>query len=238
MSSSDFAAKLAHGKVAEGLIARWLMARGNSVLPVYEIEKSHGKGPQLFAAPGERVAPDMVTFTNAGALWIEAKHKSVFTWHRKSERWTTGIDLRHYFDYLHVWRQSRTPVWLMFFHRESVPSAEDLRFGCPHECPTGLFGGKLDSLFVKESHRVPPYNPTREGCVGHGHSGMVYWERNALSLLASRDEVLSARDCMRAATGAAPELHEEERLQVARTVVPFTMGVDEFVDGFRPAASR
>lgn len=192
----SFAANLATGKVAEGLIAKWLMARGHAVLPVYEIEKSVGKGPQLFSRDAEHVAPDMVTFTDKGVMWVEAKHKSVFTWHRNTRQWTTGIDLRHYGDYMHVAKQTKLPVWLMFFHRESTPDARDVGHGCPDECPTGLFGGDLFALLLRENHRSPALDVARDGCIGHGRSGMVYWAHKDLKMLASRESVYAcARTC-------------------------------------------
>lgn len=186
----NFAENLAFGKVAEGLIANWLMARGNSVLPVYEIEKSTGKGPQLFGMDASLVAPDMVTFTENGVMWIEAKHKSVFTWHRNTQQWTTGIDLRHYADYLKVAKTTRLPVWLMFFHKNSNPSDVDIRSGCPAQCPTGLFGGDIFNLVPRENHRTPPLDVMRDGVKGHGRSGMVYWAASALKQLASHDDVM------------------------------------------------
>jgi hypothetical protein len=195
----SFAQKLEYGKVAEGLIAQWLMARGNSILPVYEIEKSVGKGPQLFSASAEHVAPDMVAFTSNGVMWVEAKHKTVFTWHRNTQHWTTGIDLRHYGDYMHVAKQTKLPVWLMFFHRNEVPSDSDKRYGCPSECPTGLFGGDLFTLILKEHHRTLPIDLGRNGYLGHGKSGMVYWAHGDLQHLATKQEVFdSARSQLKA----------------------------------------
>jgi len=186
----SFADKLAFGKVAEGFIANWLMARGNSVLPVYEIEKSTGKGPQLFGLDASLVAPDMVVFTENGVVWIEAKHKSVFTWHRNTKQWTTGIDLRHYGDYLKVAKTTRLPVWLMFFHEHSIPSDDDKRMGCPESCPVGLFGGDIFDLVPRENHRSPALDYNRDGIKGHGRSGMVYWATSALKQLASHDNVM------------------------------------------------
>jgi hypothetical protein len=186
-----FEQSLEVGRVAEGLIAQWLMARGSSVMPAYEIEQSSGKGPQLFMRDAELVAPDMLVFSHRGVQWVESKHKTVFTWHRNTKQWTTGVDLRHYGDYLRVAKQTKLPVWLLFFHRESRPSADDLRYGCPPECPTGLFGGELFDLVVSENHRSPHFDPTRTGIVGHGKSGMVYWSADQLKMLATKDEVFS-----------------------------------------------
>ena len=184
----SFEQKLKFGKVAEGLIAKWLLSRGHSVMPVYEIEQGHGKGPQLFTQNASHAAPDLVAFTSNGVMWIEAKHKTVFSWHRNSKSWVTGIDLRHYEDYQQVSRSTNLPVWLLFFHRSSEPSDVDKQY-CPEECPVGLFGGNLDRLTNTENHRSPPLNGS-EGIKGHGKSGMVYWRSNTLTRLATLSDML------------------------------------------------
>lgn len=184
----SFEHQLEVGKVAESLIARFMMRRGHCVLPVYEIEKGQGKGPQFFMAEKSLVAPDMLVFTSSGQIFIEAKHKSVFTWHRNTQRWTTGIDLRHYRDYLEVAKASRAPVWLMFYHRESRPSEADLRMGCPRVCPTGLYGGEIASLSARVSHQTTPLN-SASGIKGHGRSGMVYWAERSLKKIAEKVDV-------------------------------------------------
>jgi len=186
----NFERALDVGRVGEGLIAKYMMSRGHSVLPVYEIEKMTGKGPQLFCDDGEYVAPDMLVFTGNGALFIEAKHKSVFSWHRITSRWVTGIDLRHYEHYQRVADRTGMPVWLMFYHRENKPDERDVKHGCPAECPSGLFCGELSYLTRNENHRSPPYNVWREsGFVGHGNSGMVYWADSVLRRVAERRDI-------------------------------------------------
>lgn len=186
---TTFRQSLQQGRVAEGLIARWLMARGSSVMPAYEIEVHQYKGPQLFSAEGEFVAPDMLAFSRNGIHWIEAKHKSVFTWHRKTAQWTTGIDLHHYEQYQRVARITALPVWLLFYHRERTPAPRDRKHNCPAACPVGLFGGSLDYLTRNENHRTPHLDASRGGVVGHGRSGMVYWAEGRLKLLATVEQV-------------------------------------------------
>lgn len=172
-----FAQQLAVGKAGESKIANWLRRKGYHVLPVYEKEISEGKGPQLFTALGPGlVAPDLLAFNGDKVRWIEAKHKSVFSWYRIGQRWVTGIDLRHYNDYLKVCELSPWPVWLLFLHSQSKTTEHT------GVCPTGLFGESLSILAGKESHRS----------LRHGKSGMVYWARDDLKLLASLDEVNAA----------------------------------------------
>lgn len=173
----DFRSSLERGQLGESVIAKWCMSRGNGVLPVYEKEIDTGKGPRFFTSKGQFVAPDM--FLIPSMHWVEAKHKTVFTWHRISKQWCTGIDLNHYEGYQKTQETSTRPVWLLFLHRSKKPAQRDLDAGCPAECPTGLFGESLDRLKNNESHRH----------MNWGRHGMVYWAVGSLRLLASLDEL-------------------------------------------------
>ena len=55
--ASSFQENLHVGQIGESLIAAWLKSRGNSVLPVYEVEIDTGKGPRVFSPSGQIVAP-------------------------------------------------------------------------------------------------------------------------------------------------------------------------------------
>lgn len=179
----SFAQTLQRGQVGESRIATWMRKRGWAVLPVYELEIDTGKGPRLFAPEGRQlIAPDMFAFkmNKAGeARWIEAKHKTHFSWHRITGRWVTGIDKRHYEDYCRVDDETPFPVWLLFLHAESKAWHKDVEMGAPATCPTGLFGRPLKQL---------------RDCVNHmhdnwGRTGMVYWAHDSLTRLAALDEV-------------------------------------------------
>jgi hypothetical protein len=175
MTAVAFQQNLAFGQQAESAIARWLRAKGRYVLPVYDIEYVTGKGPRLFSPTGQIIAPDLVSIRGGKVAWVEAKHKTVFSWYRKAGCWETGIDLRHYLDYLRVAQECSLPVWLLFLHRSAVPSVEDRRWGCPPECPTGLYGQEIAVLRISESHRSDR----------HGATGMVYWAAESLLRLAT-----------------------------------------------------
>ena len=170
----EFDRMLRKGQVGESAISGWLQSRGHAVFPAYQIEQHTGKGPQLFAAYGDLVLPDLLAFKSGKIHWFEAKHKTCFTWYRKARKWTTGIDLRHYGEYQEVAARTCLPVWLLFFHPTAQPSNSDIEHGCPPSCPTGLFGGDLAVLSQTESHRSDK----------HGRSGMVYWAHDALLFLA------------------------------------------------------
>lgn len=189
-----FAEALKRGQLGEGVIANWIKVRGNSVLPVYEKQIDTGKGPQFFTPDGAFVAPDM--FVMPSMHWVEAKNKSVFTWHRITRRWVTGIDLHHYAEYQRVAEISRRPVWLLFLHTSNVPDRRDLDMGCPTECPVGLFGASLKFLIRNENHRHH----------NHGRYGMVYWAHGTLSLMATVDELAAIMVPRRSPTPSSASL--------------------------------
>lgn len=164
----EFEARLQFGQAGESAIATWLRSRGSSVLPVYEKLLDTGKGPQVFGPQGNLVAPDLLTWRGDKTCWIEAKHKSAFSWHRASRRWVTGIDLRHYEDYCRVADSSPWHVWLLFMHRGG--QAKD----SPAESPSGLYGNDLAILRGCENHRHANW----------GKSGMVYWAEASLKKMA------------------------------------------------------
>jgi len=169
----SFDESLRYGQAGETSIARWLRRRGNSVMPVYEKVIDSGKGPQLFLPDTALIAPDLFAFKGENAYWIEAKHKTAFAWHRISNQWVTGIDLRHYEDYCKVDDSTPWPVWLMFLHDGG--QAKD----SPANSPSGLFGDTLDKLRTCEDHRH----------MNWGKSGMVYWAHASLRLLATLEEM-------------------------------------------------
>jgi len=169
----SFSASLDYGKAGESAIARWLRGRGLSVLPVYEKIVHEGKGPQLFTPDKPLIAPDLFVFGKGNAYWMEAKHKTAFSWHRITGRWVTGIDLRHYADYCEIDDSTPWPVWLLFLHEGG--QAKD----SPPNSPAGLFGETLSKLRLCENHRHENW----------GTSGMVYWARESLRHLAPLAEL-------------------------------------------------
>ncbi len=170
--SIAFKENLAFGKVGESAIASWFRMRGFNTLPVYEV-MSEGKGPVLYTAEGSHlIAPDLFVFGNGKVYWIEAKHKSAFSWYRIGKRWVTGIDLKHWQDYLRVQVVSPWPIWILFLHGDG--RAKD----SPKGSPTGLFGRDVEYLDQHESHRH----------MNWGRSGMVYWAHDDLLEIAPLEE--------------------------------------------------
>ena len=175
----SFQQSLSRGKIGESAISTWLNRRGFNCLPVYEKEISDGKGPTLFCASGDQlVLPDILAFKDKEVYWVEAKHKTAFTWHRITSRWVTGIDFRHYEEYRKV--QALNPhweIWLFFLHQKGT--AKDTPDGLVS--PSGLFGHRLNYLSENENHRHDNW----------GNRGMVYWAHETLKKIADIEEVLA-----------------------------------------------
>jgi len=172
-----FTESLKTGLLGESHIAQWLIRRGYSVLPAYEVEVNHGKGPRLFTANGQLISPDLLVFNAGKTMWCEAKTKSAFTWHRISKTWQTGVDRRHWKHYVEVAKVTPFPVWLLFLHKPNLV-AKDTPEGMV--CPSGLFGNSVPHLLRHVHHEHE----------NHGPSGMVYWSAAALKKIAEYDEVL------------------------------------------------
>lgn len=177
----SFRTKLEIGRAGESVIAKWFRRKGYTVLPVYEKIIDEFKGPQLYTPSTELVAPDMLVFKADNMLWIEAKHKTRFSWYGKEKRFVTGIDQRHYNDYCKLSQYSNLPVWLLFLHVQDDTWSEDVqKWNAPSKCPTGLFGENIKYLMKNESHKNEK----------HGRSGMVYWSHSVLKLIAPLNEVI------------------------------------------------
>ena len=173
----SFTQQLETGLAGESLIAKWLNRKGWRILPAYEIELNHGKGPRLFASCGQLISPDLLIFNaQCNFKWIEAKTKTAFTWHRQSCSWQTGLDRRHWRDYLAVQSLSPFPVWILFLHKPNG-CAKDTPNG--FLSPSGLFGNTISCLQKNIHHEHD----------NHGPSGMVYWKIDALRKIASYYEI-------------------------------------------------
>ena len=179
--NTSFSGKLVYGLAGESKIAKWLRKKGYGVIPAYEKIIDTGKGPQIFTAKRNLVAPDLLVWKSHKTTWIEAKRKNAFTYYRIGGRWVTGIDLNHYGDYCEVEKTTPWPVWLLFLQEggqaKDHPQNEK-------NSPAGLFGNQLAYLREHESHQSQ----------NHGRHGMVYWGIDDLNLIATLDEVNAAQE--------------------------------------------
>lgn len=175
--NNQFSINLKEGQAGENAIATWLKNKGFDVLPVYEKIIDTGKGPQLFTRDNESlVAPDLLCFKDGVPMFVEAKRKSGFTWHRKTKRWVTGIDLRHYLEYIKVLNSTKVPIYLCFV-QEGRKTKDDQYSN--YQQPSGLFVNDLSKLTQMENHRSDKW----------GVSGMVYWSDRSLIKKANLSDI-------------------------------------------------
>lgn len=178
----NFSEALAYGKTGESRIAVFLRRFGWNVMPAYEKETGDFKGPVFYQASGPPlVAPDMLLFGRDGRIaWVEAKRKSAFSWDRAGKTWVTGIDIKHYEDYIRISKLTPIPLWILFLHEGGT--AKDTP--TDKTSPTGLFGRALFDLMNREHHRSAKW----------GKRGMVYWDVKDLIRLADIEQVCSRKE--------------------------------------------
>ena len=166
MSTTQFERRLSQGRAVESLIAQFLMRQHYLIFPAYEIIQHEHKGPRVFSAESELVAPDLLVFRFWGekkrVFWAEAKSKEAFTWHRISQTYQDGIDKRHWLDYLELRRRMPWDLWLLFLHAPGGVAKDNPEGMVP---PSGLFGGEIQQLARCVDHEADNY----------GKGGMVYW---------------------------------------------------------------
>lgn len=173
---TDFDTLRSIGNIGENKIAQWLMTKwGCLVIPLYDAEMEYGKSERIFYAKGSFISPDMIAFRGEKLYWIEAKHKSVFSWHRLTRQWVTGIDLVHYDHYQRLSHSVMGKFMIMFLHQQAYGTLRDE----PYPCPVGLFGAELTYLTLHENHRHTNF----------GRGGMVYWAHKTLTQFATLEEL-------------------------------------------------
>jgi hypothetical protein len=164
---NDFGKNLKWGQVGESKVSVFFQQMGYSVLPVYEKIVDEGKGPQVYQLGQSLVAPDSLVFNGTKAFWVEAKMKTSFSLHRITGNMVTGIDLRHYKDYVELDGSSPWDVWITFLHLGGKER------GSAEETEPGLFTNNISTLSRCENHRSTKWA-----------GGMVYWAKQSLVKIA------------------------------------------------------
>lgn len=163
------------GKTTEGVVAKWLRCNGWTVFPSFEAPQEPNKGPRLYTPSGELVMPDLFARKGNDIRLIEVKDKSVFSYHRISNKLCTGIDFYLYKNYLRVQSETPWPVWLLFLHHKGKININ----GNLYDSPTGLFGGDLS--YLKDNYSHAHENGSK--------NGMIYWAKDKLNLYAPIEEL-------------------------------------------------
>ena len=161
----DFRAQLAAGLKGEDLVKAWLRHDGHLVVSDFGAMKPY-LGPRVYGPSDMIIQPDLLAIKEEDTppkFWVEVKSKSVFSWHRITAKWTTGVDVSKYDQYLEIINQTGWDVLIVFLHFDE----RSARYGdAPWPCPTGLFWQWLDKLETQENHRW---------------GNMVYWAHDTLN---------------------------------------------------------
>lgn len=178
MPSPEYLGFLDRGLQSEQMVAHYIATRhrcevmrsGHAKTRVGDAEQA----PLLLAFGVQIIAPDMLTWNKGVPLWVEVKDKDSCTWHRKSNRWQTGLNARHLRAYQQVMERTKIDVCVWFIHH-GVGRDDDPIDLCQ---PQGVFTGRISALSSK----------ARE------HGGMVYWDMALLTEQCSLEALLSMRN--------------------------------------------
>ena len=183
----SFNDRLAAGIAGEELVARWLRARGWSVVDLRELPPAGAfQGPHIVTPAGPVLTPDLLAIRGGEVKLVEVKLKLSAGWNRRVADWTTGISETDLARCVKAAEATGTPTWLVFLHTPPDASGE----------PAGLFGGDVRELAARVHHR---------------HGQMEFWRLADLRLLATLGELRAAADgqpASRATQDAAEASHE------------------------------
>ena len=166
--AGTFEARLSFAKAIERAGEEWLKRRGWLVLSPSDYSgPDDDKPPSLHGAARSFVLPDTLAFRAGRARFVECKWKTAATFHRVTQRWETGIQLRHWEDYRRVRAESGVPTWIVWVHgREREMRGMDLE-GLSELSPRPYDGPKM------------------------GPGGMIFFPWQGLVRLASLDAVVA-----------------------------------------------
>lgn len=115
-TQESFKRLLEFGQEGEHEIAKWLMDRGVTVMPLYQFDPSHA--PYLINRYKKTISPDLICFKD-DAFMVEVKTKN--QWVVYGDRVETGIDRNHYDHYKNVSQLTGKKVYVFFNHKTDDP---------------------------------------------------------------------------------------------------------------------
>lgn len=118
LKKRSFEDALKFGKEGEHEIAEALIAKGISLMPLYQFEAEHA--PFILNGIEKLVSPDLLCFSTKAVFMAEVKTKNRWIEFRGVRE--TGIDLRLFNQYKAVQDACNVPVWLFFNHKVQPPT--------------------------------------------------------------------------------------------------------------------
>lgn len=114
----SFEEKLAFGKEGEHEVGEYFMNRGYSLLPLYQFEDK--LAPKIYTNSGVIISPDIFVSGRHKAFWVEVKTKK--RWIKFKGTLETGLNNRHYDEYIKIRQNTGLPLYVVFNHKEDDPN--------------------------------------------------------------------------------------------------------------------
>jgi len=141
MEQDNFETLLKIGEDGEHEVAKYLIKKDLSILPLYQF--NNNKTPLLFCKNANLILPDLTCFNKKDdkkCFFVEVKTKK--QWVKFKNRIETGIDYRLYLAYKKVIKQTQMDVYLIFNHKVEKPTG---LFLCKLQDYTRIWDGKVNN---------------------------------------------------------------------------------------------
>jgi len=116
MTQKNFEKLLKFGQEGEHEVAKYLIEKGVSVLPLYQFNAE--EAPYIVNMNNKLISPDLICF-NKVSFFVEVKTKN--QWVEFKGSLETGLDKRHYLHYLEISKTTNLQVYLFFNHKQKEP---------------------------------------------------------------------------------------------------------------------
>lgn len=132
---NSFEQQLKFGEEGEHEVARLLIEKGISVMPLYQFNPDHP--PYILTKVNSYISPDLICF-GRDSIFIEVKSKN--QWVYFNGRRETGFNKRHYDDYLNVKNATGKKLYIFFNH---VNNNKNIPYNESH--PVGIYYVELEN---------------------------------------------------------------------------------------------
>lgn len=114
---ANFKKSLQFGEEGEHEVAKFLIDRGVTVLPLYQFNSD--QAPVLLSMNEQIISPDLICFKRE-AFMVEVKTKN--QWVSYKGRVETGLNKRHFDHYKKIQQMTKKNVYVFFNHKTEQPT--------------------------------------------------------------------------------------------------------------------
>lgn len=132
--SESFRIALAFGQDGEHEVADVLLARGVTVLPLYQFENTK-HAPYILTEFESIICPDLICFKDS-CFMVEVKTKRQWVVYGGAKE--TGFNERHFNHYKRISDATKMPVYVFFNHKQCEKQGEKSK-------PTGIYFANIDN---------------------------------------------------------------------------------------------